>query len=1296
MTTVRKIVTSKIEGDNANNNSSSEIRPRGELGVYENTDNGNLELLMFDGVRQNIRSKVLSKGIFYGGNADSGDGEGLDTIKLIPDAVLYRGNDEFEGDYGDHRYLVIDPTGPNHIHIRAGGTIDQSSANLILGGEQNNVSVSDDDKSVTITAENTLGSKTWMFDQAGHITFPDSTVQTTAYPGNNLNVWVQDFETAAGAPADVPEMAASVEYLANGDIVALINHDTIASGRFNSVARFDSLGTKIWSMAFQGATTTDGWGMAVDNVNGFIYVAGVADDTESETAILTKLSQLDGNVVWSKKYNVGDDNTNSVVDVASDGSPIVVGYADNGTDSQIVTSKINASTGAITWSRALNGQGGEQAYGMAVGPTNEVVTVGYMDQLGLIDAAATLYTVPASNPNWTLGASATGGEFTFSVDFTDGVPTFTNIVDLVGGRTVDGTLVTLNGSAFGGVTGVDDMVVKVGSLAANEYDDRMLVVKYDSDGAIQWQRAIQVDAGFNCKGADADIDSEGNIYVCGNYVYEGPQLFDDDNAMIIIKFNSLGVKQWTRKVVGDCDDFANSIVVGPDDCLYLSAITGNNNTSDYSMVIAKYNLDGTVVWQRLLDNTTTWTFSGGVWFGPQGGGSNLAVKSGYVAVGGGYGDPGGTVSHAIVAQFTSDGTVFAAGDYDFKAATFSGLLDESASNIAVVNAAKTDINYASAFTITDFDPDFDLTSDLVGTLYTQGSIGTINSIDNGQYSVGIDNNGVVTMSTSRGTLEFGALPEPGGTTHFHVMKGTGQNSMDLYFGDDFNYVLQRSESYQGSAAYGVEIGANDNDGGAQHVWRFGTDGTTTFPQNTIKNVDDTSIKIGNPLVSGVVVATVDELVPPGGVWRLFIDSNIYPALGTTVHIGGTVTTAWGTPITATITDIQEDTNTDRWIILVAQDITAGFDDGPKTVSFAESYKTWTFGTDGTLTLPKNSSVGEVTPATGAAANVIVIQSASSILNTSFASLPPAPISNYAVPGTDIVVNVTWNTNGEDYHAPAFVVVNGGSGHTGGGESGGGDVLTVPYADMGISGGGNWTWYVADIASDVVLTAGLESWTLKGDGGLTFPDDTVQTTAYPGVTTVAKNGPVAEDVGKGEAATVTISPSNNINLNVGTVLGVVFGTGFTLDITVAANGDISAVVTDSAVNLSVGDYGTVLGGGSLGGTMGVDDTTFTVATLTNVIAATAIDLTKTINKLSEGVYTLADGVEGQIMYLVAQNGVVEANVSVLVANSRNIGVGTLLPFRIYENSGEGYYSNIGGICTLIFTDGAWQQSGGAWD
>jgi len=69
-----------------------------------------------------------------------------------------------------------------------------------------------------------------------------------------------------------------------------------------------------------------------------------------------------------------------------------------------------------------------------------------------------------------------------------------------------------------------------------------------------------------------------------------------------------------------------------------------------------------------------------------------------------------------------------------------------------------------------------------------------------------------------------------------------------------------------------------------------------------------------------------------------------------------------------------------------------------------------------------------------------------------------------------------------------------------------------------------------------------------------------------------------------------------------------------------------------------------------------------------------------------------------MYLVPQNGTVPGDVQVSVANSRIAGTltgATLLPFRIYENSGDGFYEGTG-LCTLIFTDGAWQQTGGAWD
>jgi hypothetical protein len=62
---------------------------------------------------------------------------------LVPDADLYA-NDQ---------YLIIDPTDPNHIHIRAGGQQDNSTADLILGGERTNVRVSDTNGTVYISSK---------------------------------------------------------------------------------------------------------------------------------------------------------------------------------------------------------------------------------------------------------------------------------------------------------------------------------------------------------------------------------------------------------------------------------------------------------------------------------------------------------------------------------------------------------------------------------------------------------------------------------------------------------------------------------------------------------------------------------------------------------------------------------------------------------------------------------------------------------------------------------------------------------------------------------------------------------------------------------------------------------------------------------------------------------------------------------------------------------------------------------------------------------------------------------------
>ena len=225
------------------------------------------------------------------------------------------------------------------------------------------------------------------------------------------------------------------------------------------------------------------------------------------------------------------------------------------------------------------------------------------------------------------------------------------------------------------------------------------------------------------------------------------------------------------------------------------------------------------------------------------------------------------------------------------------------------------------------------------------------------------------------------------------------------------------------------------------------------------------------------------------------------------------------------------------------------------------------------------------------------------------------------------------------------------------------------------------------------------WVFRSDGEspyIEFPDGTEQYTAYTGgneniLTTVAKTG--TTNVGTGEVATVSISPSNNTNLTPGVyqiALGVLNVGSFAVDVTVAQNGDISGVVVNSPGGFTVGTSIVTIGG-AVGGTTGVDDITTTISTLTNVVdAATPLDLTKSVNKLTDGYYTLANGVEGQIMYLVRQPNA-GPEVAISVATGR-VGNNVYTDIAFFPFNGYG----TGNMTTLIFTDGAWQSDNGSWD
>ena len=127
--------------------------------------------------------------------SSSGDGNGYSTVRIIPDTSLE----------GSDQYLIVDPTAPGHIHIRAGGTQDNSSADLILGGENSHVLITAGsnppvyiransaswafgvDSSLSMPTGGNLyfdSSAISVIDGFSSLRFADATTQTTAWTGS--------------------------------------------------------------------------------------------------------------------------------------------------------------------------------------------------------------------------------------------------------------------------------------------------------------------------------------------------------------------------------------------------------------------------------------------------------------------------------------------------------------------------------------------------------------------------------------------------------------------------------------------------------------------------------------------------------------------------------------------------------------------------------------------------------------------------------------------------------------------------------------------------------------------------------------------------------------------------------------------------------------------------------------------------------------------------------------------------------------------------------------------------------
>ena len=181
---------------------------------------------------------------------------------------------------------------------------------------------------------------------------------------------------------------------------------------------------------------------------------------------------------------------------------------------------------------------------------------------------------------------------------------------LIGGRRVPVPPTWI--AALSGPTTSSDLAMAIATDAdgnhyiqgrlASSSPTKMCIAKYNSSGALQWQRELyQIDRAF---ANGIGVDSVGNVYVLGH----GRDSGSYDHA-IIAKYNSSGALQWQRKLSQTNKRFSSEgIAVSPSGDVAI--VIANETDSPKSSTVAKYNNAGTLQWQRTVSHSTGVTLLG--------------------------------------------------------------------------------------------------------------------------------------------------------------------------------------------------------------------------------------------------------------------------------------------------------------------------------------------------------------------------------------------------------------------------------------------------------------------------------------------------------------------------------------------------------------------------------------------------------------------------------------------------------------------------------------------------------------
>ena len=138
------------------------------------------------------------------------------------------------------------------------------------------------------------------------------------------------------------------------------------------------------------------------------------------------------------------------------------------------------------------------------------------------------------------------------------------------------------------------------------------VVKYDSSGGKQWTQQLGTSTSNSTIAYGIATDSSGNVYVMG---YTGGALDGNTSAgssdLFVLKYNSSGARQWTQQLVSSANDQAKGIATDTIGNVHVTVVTygaldGNTmagNTMDPDFFVVKYDSSGVKQWTKQLETS---------------------------------------------------------------------------------------------------------------------------------------------------------------------------------------------------------------------------------------------------------------------------------------------------------------------------------------------------------------------------------------------------------------------------------------------------------------------------------------------------------------------------------------------------------------------------------------------------------------------------------------------------------------------------------------------------------------------